>query len=99
MRTNSEENTHLGQVVSNRLRENIRSDTEEKIHVFIPLKSVSLIDQEGGVFHDSEADQALFQEIRNGLCGSSIGVTEMDSDINDPVFAEAMAKKLLELMY
>ena len=63
--------------------------------LFIPLGGVSLIDAEGQPFHDPEADAALFEAIR---AGADFEVIELDCNINDDAFAEAMAAKLDELL-
>ncbi|MBX9584122.1 MAG: Tm-1-like ATP-binding domain-containing protein [Gemmataceae bacterium] len=61
--------------------------------VLLPLRGVSAIDAAGKPFWNPEADAALFGAIRQG-----IEVIELDSHINDRAFAEAAARKLLELM-
>ena len=63
----------------------------------MPLQGVSMIDAEGQPFHDPEADAALFDALRAGL-GDNVELIEMDSNVNDPEFAEAMADKLDEYM-
>jgi uncharacterized protein (UPF0261 family) len=65
--------------------------------LFIPLRGVSLIDAEGQPFHDPEADAALFAALRDGV-GERVEVIELDCNVNDEVFAEAMANKLHELL-
>jgi uncharacterized protein (UPF0261 family) len=57
---------------------------------------VSAIDKEGQPFDDPVARKALHDAIRAGAHGFE--VTEVDRHINDPEFADAAAKKLLELM-
>ena len=63
----------------------------------IPAKGVSVISTEGGPFHDPEADAALFTALKQGL-RKDIPVVEMANRINDPEFAEAAARMLIELM-
>ena len=65
--------------------------------LFIPLRGVSLIDAEGQPFHDPEADAALFEALREGV-DARVEVIELDCDVNDEAFAEAMADKLDELL-
>ncbi len=55
-----------------------------------------MIDKEGGVFCDAEADRRLFDALQASL-DPTIEVIVMDTDINDPVFAVAMAEKLDQL--
>jgi uncharacterized protein (UPF0261 family) len=49
-------------------------------------------------FHDPEADQRLFEAIRANITNDAVELTEMDTDINDPTFARAMAARLIELV-
>ena len=61
------------------------------------LKGVSAIDVEGGPFYDPEADQALFNTLKSET-GDNVEIIEMDTDINDPEFAVAAAKKLISML-
>jgi uncharacterized protein (UPF0261 family) len=61
--------------------------------VFIPLGGVSTIDVPGSPFHEPAADAALIRELKVGL-RPDVEVVEMDTDINDPAFATAMAERL-----
>ena len=65
--------------------------------VFLPLRSVSSLDEEGGLTHDDEARRLLYETI-NRCASASVYVQEMDCDINDPAFAEAMAECLIRYM-
>ena len=64
--------------------------------VLLPRQGVSAIDRTGQSFDDPAARDALFSELRRG-CGSA-ELIEIDAHINDAAFAEAAAKKLIELM-
>ena len=67
--------------------------------VMLPLGGVSAIGVPGKPFHDPEADSALFEAIRDGLAShSNIHLIERPEAINDPAFADASARTLLELM-
>ena len=66
--------------------------------LFIPLRGVSAIDVEGQPFHDPEADAALIGALRDGLDRDRVEVHEVDTDVNDPAFATAMADRLHELV-
>jgi uncharacterized protein (UPF0261 family) len=92
MRTTREECAELGRQIADKL-----SAATGPTALFLPLKGVSMIDAEGQPFHDPEADAALFQAIRSGL-GANVELVEMDHNVNDPEFAEAMADKLDEYM-
>ena len=65
--------------------------------VFVPLRGVSAIAVEGQPFHDPEADDALIGALRESL-DPSVDLRELDLDVNDPAFAEAMADRLHELV-
>jgi uncharacterized protein (UPF0261 family) len=66
--------------------------------LFVPLRGVSAIATEGQVFHDAEADAALFETIRAMVDPSKVELHEIDADVNDPAFALAMANRLHELI-
>lgn len=63
--------------------------------ILLPTRAISVISAEGQAFHDAAADRALFDAIRSG---SKHPVIEMDVEINDPAFARACAKALMELI-
>jgi uncharacterized protein (UPF0261 family) len=88
MRTSREEAAELGRVVAARL-----SRGTGPVTVFIPRRGFSSIGIEGGIFRDAAADEALVGELRANL-GPAVEVVEMDTDINDPAFAQAMAQRL-----
>jgi len=64
------------------------------VTVLIPLKAISVISAPGQKFHDPAADKALFDNLKQNL-RKEIPVVEMDCTINDPKFAEACARTLL----
>ena len=88
MRTTPEECAELGRIIARKL-----NVARGPITLFIPLKGVSLIDAVGQPFHDPAADQALFEALRGDL-NSTVEVRELDTDLNDPAFALAMADTL-----
>ena len=92
MRTTREECAELGRRIAAKL-----SAATGPTVLFIPLKGVSLIDAEGQPFHDPEADAALFDALREGIDGR-VAVIELDCNVNDEAFSEAMASKLDELL-
>jgi uncharacterized protein (UPF0261 family) len=92
MRTTKEECAELGRQIARKL-----SAASGPTALFIPLRGVSMIDAEGQPFYDAEADQALFDALRDGLDGR-VELIEMDNNVNDPEFADAMADKLDEYM-
>ena len=52
-----------------------------------------MIAVEGQVFHDPEADAALIDTLRASLDPAKVVVHELDTDVNDPSFALAMAEQ------
>jgi len=92
MRTTKDEMVELGRQIARKL-----SAATGRTALFIPLKGVSMIDAEGQPFHDAEADAALFQVLRDEI-GDHVELIEMDNNVNDPEFADAMADKLDEYM-
>ena len=91
MRTTPDECSAIGREIGERLNR-----ATGPVTVFIPRGGLSMIDVPGQDFHDPEADAALFAALRETL-DSGITVIESDADINDPVFARAMADELHRL--
>jgi uncharacterized protein (UPF0261 family) len=92
MRTTPEECAELGRRIGRKL-----SAASGPTVLFVPLKGVSMIDVEGQPFHDPAADRALVAGLHETLDGS-VEVHELDTDINDPEFAVAMADRLHALI-
>jgi uncharacterized protein (UPF0261 family) len=90
MRTTPEECAELGRRIGRKL-----SQATGPVTLFVPLRGVSLIAVEGQPFHDPDADQALFDGLREAL-DPRVDVREVDTDINDPAFAHAMVDTLHE---
>jgi uncharacterized protein (UPF0261 family) len=92
MRTTPEECAELGRQIGRKL-----SAARGPTVLFVPLKGVSMIAVEGQPFHDAAADNALVAGLHETLA-PSVEVHEVDTDINDPAFAVAMADRLHELI-
>ncbi len=92
MRTTPEECAELGRRVARKL-----SAATGPTALFVPLRGVSMIATGGQPFHDAAADDALFAAVREGL-GPNVELHELDTDINDPEFALAMADRLVEML-
>jgi uncharacterized protein (UPF0261 family) len=90
MRTTPEECAELGRRIAVKL-----NAARGPLTLFVPLAGVSLIDKEGEVFWDPDADSALFEALRATL-EPSVEVRELETDVNDPDFAGAMADRLHE---
>jgi uncharacterized protein (UPF0261 family) len=91
MRTTVDENRAIAGTIAARLNQ-----ATGPVTVFLPLGGVSMIDIPGQPFHDPDADAALFAALREGL-DPRIKIVELDTDINDPAFAIAMADELHRL--
>jgi len=92
MRTTPEENDLLGKEIAQKA-----SAARGPTAVLVPLRGVSAIDKEGQPFWWPEADQALFQSLRNWM-SPGVRLIEVDKHINDPEFAELAALTLMDLM-
>ncbi|NRB49744.1 MAG: Tm-1-like ATP-binding domain-containing protein [Saprospiraceae bacterium] len=92
MRTNEEENRTLGTSLAHKL-----NAAKDQVALLLPLKGISIVSSEGGVFHAPDTDQILFNTIKTEL-RSDIPVVELDVDINDPAFAEMAVNLLLKML-
>ncbi len=92
MRTTPDECRELGRTIGRKL-----SAARGPVALFVPLRGVSMIAVEGGPFHDAAADEALREGLHATL-SDAVEVHELDLDINDPAFAQAMADRLHELV-
>jgi uncharacterized protein (UPF0261 family) len=91
MRTTREECAELGRMIANKLNK-----ARGPVALFIPLRGVSAIDVEGGVFHDEKADRALIDALTKNLA-PTVSVDQRNTDINDPELAVAMADRLHQM--
>lgn len=92
MRTTAAENAELGEIIGEKLNAAAGPTT-----LALPLGGVSMLDVEGEAFYDPDADTALFDALRETI-NDEIDLIEIETDINDDVFAEAMAERLDEYM-
>jgi len=92
MRTDEEENRILGKNLAQKLNR-----SSAPVTIVLPLKGISQIDAEGGIFYHPEIDQILFDSIKNNA-KESISIIEVDTNINDNAFAETLVKTLLNLL-
>lgn len=92
MRTTPDENRELGR----RLAEKLNA-SKGPAAVYLPLRGVSVISAPGQPFYWPEADHALFEAIKQTL-RPEIALHELDVNINDSAFAEAVADGLLDLL-
>lgn len=90
MRTTPDECSTLGRIITEKA-----NACGDQAVIMIPTKAISVISAEGQAFHSPNADDALFNAIRET---ATVPVEEFDEEINSPAFAKACAEKLLELM-
>ncbi len=83
--------------VANTMVERLNMATGPTV-VFLPLKGISVMDNVDMPFHSPEANQAMFDVIRQGVNNSNVELVELDMHINDPEFADAMSNRLVELL-
>lgn len=92
MRTTPEENAELGRILAAKANKSFAPVT-----FFLPLKGVSMLDAPGKEFWDPAADAALFDAIKKNR-RPDIPVYELDHNVNDDAFADAIAEKMLEFL-
>jgi uncharacterized protein (UPF0261 family) len=92
MRTTPEENAQLGRILAEKANQ-----SHGPVAFFLPLQGVSMLDAPGKEFWWPEADQALFRAIKENV-RPDMAVYELDCNINDPAFADAVTEKLLSFL-
>jgi len=92
MRTNEDENEEMGRVLAQKANR-----AKGPVAFFLPLKGVSMLDAPGKDFWWPEANRALFDSIKKHL-EPHIPVYELDNNINDDEFADAVTEKMLEFL-
>ena len=92
MRTTPEENAKLGKILAEKVNRSIGP-----VAIYLPLKGISELDSLGNPFWWPEANEALFSSIKENL-RDDIPVYEINSNINDPEFAEAVSNQLLSFL-
>ena len=92
MRTNREENRKMGKIFAEKA-----NASTGPVAFLIPLKGVSILDGDGELFCDRDADQAMFDALKANL-REDIEVVELDANINDPQFSAKAVEMLLDLI-
>ena len=91
MRTTVEENRNLGEEIARKA-----ATATGPTAILFPLQGVSAIDREGQPFDDLAARRTLLDALRRNH--GTVELIELDYHINDPQFAEAGARKLIDIM-
>jgi uncharacterized protein (UPF0261 family) len=92
MRTTPDESLELGREIGRKL-----TAAAGPTVLFVPLRGVSAIAVPGQVFHDAAVDAALYRGLDETL-SATVERHDLDTDINDPAFAIAMADRLHALI-
>jgi uncharacterized protein (UPF0261 family) len=92
MRTTADESAELGRRIGRKL-----SAATGPTVVFVPLRGVSMMAVEGQPFYSAESDAALIEGLRETL-DERVEYHELELDINDERFADAMANRLHDLI-
>ncbi|MBU5594471.1 Tm-1-like ATP-binding domain-containing protein [Amphibacillus sp. MSJ-3] len=93
MRTTKEENKQIGQMIAQKL-----NMAKGQTTLMLPLKGLSGLDVEGQAFYGPEEDQVLFDTLKQHIDSERVTVKEMETDVNDPKFAEAAAEILIQMI-
>jgi uncharacterized protein (UPF0261 family) len=92
MRTNAAENRAIGEVIGSRLNQ-----AKGPVTVLLPLRGLSVLDEEGEPFCDRKSDNILFETLRSTL-RPDIEIVEIDAPINNPMFSEKAVKAMNEMI-
>jgi uncharacterized protein (UPF0261 family) len=89
-RTSAEEMEQVAKAAAARLN---AYENKARVKAVIPLRGFSSLSEEGGPLHDPASDAAFSVTLKSCL-DPQIEVIEVDSSINDPTFARAVADAL-----
>ena len=92
MRTTPEEGAEIGRRIAEKLNQ-ARGPTV----LMLPLEGVSTLDKKGAPFYDPEANEALFDALRENV-RPPVKVEALDLHINDSEFGAALADGLLGML-
>ena len=92
MRANREDMLRAAQVFVERL-----SGSRGNVEVLIPTRGYSMVNAEGKVFYDPQADAAFAQAVSAGM-PAHVPVRLIDAHLNDAAFAAQCTERLLALM-
>jgi len=92
MRTNAEENRRMGEIFAAKA-----NAAKGPVAFLIPLGGVSILDGDGQMFCDRDADRAMFDAIKENA-RDDIEIAEIDCNINDPEFSAKAVEMMLALI-
>ncbi len=91
MRTEADELEKIARVLAQKL-----SKSHGATKIFVPLRGLSEMDKVGGLFHDTQANEVLFDTLRKHI-SPDVELVELDAHINDKSFAEALVASILDM--
>ena len=95
MRTTPEECRLIGEFIARKL-----NAIQGPVRFLIPEKGLSAIDKEGQVFHDPQANQALFTALQSNFKTSAQHkLIKLPLHINDEAFAQALVDAWIEISH
>lgn len=92
MRTNAEENRHMGEIFAQKA-----NAANGPVAFLLPLRGVSILDGDGERFCDRSADSAFAEALKANL-RAGIPVEELDANINNEAFSKRATERMLELI-
>ncbi|TDJ74898.1 MAG: UPF0261 family protein [Planctomycetota bacterium] len=93
MRTTVEENRRIGEWIARKL-----NLCEGPVRLLVPERGVSALDAEGQLFHDPEADAALFEALERTLRPTADRrLVRLPHHIDDPEFADALVASFTDI--
>jgi uncharacterized protein (UPF0261 family) len=87
-----EEKAEIGKLMAQKLNR-----ATGPVAVVLPLRGVSRHDAPGGMFYDPEGREALVQSFKQHIA-PKVEVVEVDANINDPAFSDAVIALLDKMM-
>lgn len=94
VRISAEEAKQIGQWIGNKLNQ-----MKGQVRFLIPEGGMSLVETPGAVFHDAQADAALFEALESTVNQNERRrIERLPHDINSPAFADALVSAFNKLM-
>ena len=92
MRTTPEENVAIAKFIAKKINR-----AQGPVCVMLPRGGLSSIDRPGKIFYDPEANEALFDTLKNSL-SAEIEIIEDNHHLDDPEFAIQVGEKMVSLL-
>jgi uncharacterized protein (UPF0261 family) len=92
VRTTADDCAKIGRLLATKI-----NDFDDPVRLLLPEGGLSELGEEGGVFHDAEADEALFASLADGLAPRHRdAIVRIDVPLNDGAFAERLASAYVD---